>query len=1316
MKKLLSFFLLLIVANQLQAQSFAYIPDAQFRAYISSISPAAMVGDSLNINDPIITTLDSVNVSGLGITSLDGIEYFDSLHILEAAHNNIVEVHYLPTRIVFKDDARVNLSNNSIDSLRNSITTSVALMNVRNLNLSHNSLSGSFNSNTAWVSLDISFNSFTSFSFDYSRLVYFNCSHNNLQYRHLNNSPALRYLDCSYNQITTVFATFAAHPQLSYYNISHNRLSQKPFLNPQLSVLNIDFNQLLQLDSLPAGLTELYCNDNYLVSLNGLPATLTTLQCANNNLTCLPTLPNTLQQLQATGNYILCLRNLPSNPAFTADVAFNGSYYDICPNGLCQQPVHIGGYAFFDVNGNGVKDTLEPPLTNILISAQPFQQILLTDASGYYEFEGYAGLRYTIKPIQPGVYTPDSLLAMVPLPLTDSVDFNFAFSTDTFTDVQVYLTKVKPAVLQKKAKYQLTVINVGNTIESGTISLSYDNTVFSLSQATAGYQQTGSVLSWPYDSLYTGAVLTFDILLDVVYTGNLPHYFQLAAAATTFNTDSLPLNNEVITTDSILNTEGERNKKTVSPANYNSGNLYAGDYLDYTIFFANDNGSEAVNVWIIDTLSSYLDINSLEVVDASHPYFVTITGNELRVDFSLIFLPLDSMDPVGSHGFFRFRIKPRSLPSNGKLSNIAYIYFDGLLGGGGPVSTDVNICFSPLSISLAHTNIQTTSCGGQSGSATVYVNAGTAPFTYTWSTGESSSSIGPLNQGTYYITVTDACRTTAVSYAIVDSFAVTHLIANISATPVTCAGNNATATVSACGGSGGPLSYSWNNGQSGATATGLYPGNYRCSVSDGVAQPTIAYVTIADYDPMQFTNIYVANCQSSSNLYGIISLQVFYGTYPHSYAWSNGETTSYIDSLASGTYSCTVTDARGCTLTTSQIISSAVGLRFDSVVIRNTTCYPNAGSISYSVSGNPNAQVELDGDNLSLNRQNYPLSGGWHHLRAFTNGSCGIDTSFYITPAIMPPYFTVYIEQEVTCKNGNDGRLSVYFADTIPPGFTYYWTYSNTQTLILDSLQAGYYNVILKDTINNCVYSRYNTLSDPHPVKLLIYNDDTLICTGSTIKLSAYLTGNLANSYNWQWPHSNTVSGNAVYITNAQPQQSGYYVVTASNACTTIVDSVLVIVNPLPAPVITRVGDTLQINSKYLLYNWVLNGSAAGNHTNKLLITANGNYMVEVTDSFGCLGASQSFNVTGLAVNKISEQGGMQLYPNPNTGWFTIQFSDNMTHEVEIADALGRVIIPTFKAQYQTPIKLEDAAAGIYFVHCKQLNAATRTLKFTVVK
>ncbi len=100
--------------------------------------------------------------------------------------------------------------------------------------------------------------------------------------------------------------------------------------------------------------------------------------------------------------------------------------------------------------------------------------------------------------------------------------------------------------------------------------------------------------------------------------------------------------------------------------------------LEYTIRFQNTGNFPASFVRIQDTLSKHLDLTSLEILSASHPYiWKLLPQNVLDVFFDNINLPDSTNDERGSHGFVKFAINAKpTLQLADQIENKAFIYFD----------------------------------------------------------------------------------------------------------------------------------------------------------------------------------------------------------------------------------------------------------------------------------------------------------------------------------------------------------------------------------------------------------------------------------------------------------------------------------------------------------------------------------------------------------------------------------------------------------------------------------------------------------------
>ena len=87
-------------------------------------------------------------------------------------------------------------------------------------------------------------------------------------------------------------------------------------------------------------------------------------------------------------------------------------------------------------------------------------------------------------------------------------------------------------------------------------------------------------------------------------------------------------------------------------------------------------------------------------------------------------------------------------------------------------------------------------CNGSQGSATVTASGGTAPYSYTWSSGPTSSVEPTLLPGTYTVRVTDATPCSETATVIITG----SLTASTATRSPLCNGNNGSATVTAFAG------------------------------------------------------------------------------------------------------------------------------------------------------------------------------------------------------------------------------------------------------------------------------------------------------------------------------------------------------------------------------------------------------------------------------------------------------------------------------------------------------------------------------------
>lgn len=148
--------------------------------------------------------------------------------------------------------------------------------------------------------------------------------------------------------------------------------------------------------------------------------------------------------------------------------------------------------------------------------------------------------------------------------------------------------------------------------------------------------------------------------------------------------------------------------------------------------------------------------------------------------------------------------------------------------------TDSVIISEPVAVQASVTTTDVLCTGDSTGGAEVSIIAGTAPYTYLWDTGDSTSSIQGMPAGTYNVTVTDATGSqTTVSGTISEPGTALSVGTSSTQDEFSTQGCEGTATASVGGGTP-PYSYQWSDPQQQQTVTAfnLCAGTYTVVVTD----------------------------------------------------------------------------------------------------------------------------------------------------------------------------------------------------------------------------------------------------------------------------------------------------------------------------------------------------------------------------------------------------------------------------------------------------------------------------------------------------
>ncbi|WP_375447481.1 hypothetical protein [uncultured Fibrella sp.] len=483
------------------------------------------------------------------------------------------------------------------------------------------------------------------------------------------------------------------------------------------------------------------------------------------------------------------------------------------------------------------------------------------------------------------------------------------------------------------------------------------------------------------------------------------------------------------------------------------------------------------------------------------------------------------------------------------------------------VVTSVNGCTAVVTQTVAiqaapvlSFSVQNAACFGQvTGLINLTPSGGTTPYTYRWTspTGTTATTEDLTNvaTGTYSVTVTDRGGCVASGSATVGQF--TTITITSSVTNVVC-NSRTTGAISLSVSGGAPAyRYSWSSGGSTLAATnpgltGISAGTYVATVID--ANNCVGSLTVVVTQPPAITlTITQQDVACTGAATGSINLTPTGGTGAFSYKWTGpvgtGATTEDLLGLVAGTYSVTVTDANGCTATTSATIQQPLVLVLTTTRINPACNGANTGSIDLSVSGGATGYVYRWVGPTGAGPATQDLSAlvaGTYSVTVTDVNGCQSVTAVTLT---QPSAVSVNaIQQHVSCFGGNNGSLTVFPSGATAP-FTYTWAGpvgSGATTQNLASLVAGAYSVTITDASQCSVVQSYS-VTQPDALSLTAVRQQ-LACNGaSTGSIDLTVSGGKSPfQYAWTGPVG---TGAATQNIMALPAGSYSVVVTDANNC-----------------------------------------------------------------------------------------------------------------------------------------------------------------------
>ena len=301
-----------------------------------------------------------------------------------------------------------------------------------------------------------------------------------------------------------------------------------------------------------------------------------------------------------------------------------------------------------------------------------------------------------------------------------------------------------------------------------------------------------------------------------------------------------------------------------------------------------------------------------------------------------------------------------------------------------------------------------------------------------------------LDPGIYTYTVSDGAL--CQKEGSIEIYGVTPLNIDLTGTNIACNGGNNGSVSTAISGGLGPFEYVWTGpngfGSTDSELNDLEAGTYTLLLSDsaGCSAGSTIEITQPDSLLIDLANTVDASCNTSQD--GAITPDISGGTSPYEFSWTGPDgfesADMNISSLSSGSYTLAVTDANGCSQSSSADINYTLEITADAGPDQ-AVCESDLPLVFQGGGSNVDTFIwtNLNGDTLSANAsiQISDVPGTHIYILSAGNGICNASDTVQIQ-ILTNPEVDAGPDQEVFAKE----VFTLGGNPTSSTGVTYLWS------------------------------------------------------------------------------------------------------------------------------------------------------------------------------------------------------------------------------------------------------------------------------------
>jgi hypothetical protein len=353
----------------------------------------------------------------------------------------------------------------------------------------------------------------------------------------------------------------------------------------------------------------------------------------------------------------------------------------------------------------------------------------------------------------------------------------------------------------------------------------------------------------------------------------------------------------------------------------------------------------------------------------------------------------------------------------------------------------------------------------------------------------------------------------------------------------------------------------------------------------------------------------------------------------------------------------------------------------------------------------------------------------------------GLNSTTIANPVATPTATTTYI---VTITNANgctdsdsvtvtvnplpgpsinaSGPTTFCIGDSVtlsgPNNYNYLWSPggATTQSILVNT--SGTYSLTITDSNTCAAQSTITVTVNPLPTVSAGANDT--VCLSQTAQLNA------SGAQTYAWTPGSTLSDSLIANPQAGMVTTTTYTVvgTDANGCSNTASVTITVMPNPPVPSISWANGTLTCSLAGYSYQWYTMAPATpipGATSQTYIPTVNDTFFVTIIDNFGCSTSSPVIIITDVGISESAFAMGMNLFPNPNMGQFTLTWNQNYSGNLlfEIFSIEGKMVYQHRdiygSGQQSENISVMDLDAGLYFIRLSA-EQGSGTIKFNLKK